>query len=749
MSEFSDRIAGYISAVIYENEASGYKVLEVESEDGLELITAVGILPDVEVGEKITASGKWDQHSTYGEQFSIREYERSVPDDIQSMERYLGSGVIKGVGEALARKIVEKFGEDTFRIIDTEPERLASIKGIGDRKAIEIGEQFAQKAASREAMVYLESLGLTPTMSMKVYKSLGDKTIRTVRTNPYILAEKVAGISFKKADEIAMRAGLPLDSPSRIAAAIRYVLLEATYEGHTFLPRHVLEEEIYRQIEIGGSLFDTAVDACMMSGAIILMEDNGEENVYLRPYYTAETYTANRLSEMSYLGREVPEVDLSARLRKICGKMKIELSDEQKQAVESAYRQSVVIITGGPGTGKTTIIRALIALLEEDGAKFALCAPTGKAAKRMEEAAGKEGRTIHRLLEVASTGEEGVGHMEFNRNEEHPLEYDYLIADEMSMVDISLMSHFLKAIPSGTHLVMLGDKDQLPSVGAGNVLRDMIESGVVEVNKLTHIYRQTGESDIVSNAHRINEGDYPVFDNKHSDFFLMRENNADSALKTLVETVKTRFPRFYRCDPIEDIQVLSPMKKGTLGVKNLNQALQQALNPPAKGKKELSLGEVRFREGDKVMQIRNNYEMPWKVMNRYNLAIDEGKGVFNGDTGRIFRISAEGIEVKFDGLRHVVYDQTDLAQLELAYAITIHKSQGTESPVVVMPLLEGPDVLMTRNLLYTGITRARKYVVLIGREDTIRRMVDHNQQAIRYSMLAKRLGEAAERFADN
>lgn len=749
----TDRISGYVNSILFSNEANGYKVIDIESEDGLELITAVGILPDIEIGEKIEASGKWSQHSTYGEQFSIREYYRSVPTDVESMARYLGSGVIKGVGEALAGKIVDMFGEDTFRVIENEPELLSRIKGISDKKACEIGEQFAAKAASREAMVYLQGLGLTPTMSMRVFEVLGNKTVDLVQRDPYIMAERVDGISFRKADEIARKAGIPLDSPARVRSAIRYVLLEASGMGHSFLPRSVMEEWVYSAIGIGGDLVDTAYEQALMSGAIIGKTDEDEESVYLRSLYTAETGAARHIAELleaSEAGSKSETEEgisekLLGRIRGIENEKKITLSEEQKKAIAWAYEKGLVIITGGPGTGKTTIIEVLLELLDQDGCLYQLAAPTGKAAKRMEEATGREAKTLHRLLEVQGLSEAG-GRMVFNRNAENPLEHNYLIIDEMSMVDITLLYHFLEAVVPGTHVVFLGDKDQLPSVGPGNVLRDLIESEALPVCRLTHIYRQGSESGIVHNAHRINNGQYPVFDNKHTDFFMMRTLSAEQTLKTMCEVIKVRFPKFFPCDYVEDIQVLSPMKKGILGVHSLNEQLQSVLNPKSPLKQEKQSGETLFRVGDKVMQTRNNYEMEWRIENRYHVSIEEGKGVFNGDTGRVDRIDKEGVVVRFDGGRMVTYDNSSLAQLELAYAITIHKSQGTESPVIVLPLFEGPDVLMTRNLLYTAVTRARKYVVIIGKEETIRRMVDHDQQSIRYSMLPERIRGAVSLF---
>lgn len=740
MQENTTHVSGFVNGIVFESETSGYKVLEIASEDGLELYTAVGTMPDVELGEKLDMVGKWVSHSTYGEQFSVSEYRRSIPDDEDSMERYLGSGVIKGIGEALAHRMVEAFGKDTFRIIEEEPERLSLVKGISDRKAIEIAEQFVEKAASREAMIYLSTLGLTPTMSMKVYKAFGSRTIQMVQANPYLMAEKVSGISFRRADEIARLAGLPMESPARIKSAIRFVLASASGEGHTFLPYSKLEEALYELIGLSGELVENAYEEALMNGMIVRKEGDGEDDVYLRSFFVAETGTARKMTELLALATSVGDFRIKDRIRQIETSQKIHLSEEQLEAVVAAYTNGVTVITGGPGTGKTTIIKILLALLDQDGGRFALAAPTGKAAKRMEEATGREARTIHRLLEVQSVEEDALeGRMHFHRNEEHPLEYDVIIVDEMSMVDISLMYHLMQAIPGGTRLILLGDQDQLPSVGAGNVLKDLIKSEVLPVVRLTHIYRQKGQSSIVINAHRINEGKSPVYDNQSSDFFIMRRSSVPKVVEDLTQVVKTRFPKYAHVDPVRDIQVLTPMKKGPLGAVSLNMILQEALNPPHRSKKEVKSGDYTLRVGDKVMQIRNNYEMVWEIPNRFGMTIDEGKGVFNGDTGRIEAITLDGVKVQFEGGRVVTYDVSELSQLELSYAMTIHKSQGTESPVVVLPLLGGPGVLLTRNLLYTAVTRAKQYVVIIGSEETVEKMVDNNLQAVRYSNLAGRL----------
>jgi len=742
-----ERIAGFVNECIFENEDTGYKVLEVESDDGLQLMTVVGIMPDLQVGEHIEARGRWKEHNTYGEQFEVSTFSRSLPQDKDAMERYLGSGAIKGIGAALAHRIVEKFGDNTFHIIETEPERLAEVKGISSAKACEIGEQFAAQSATREAMVFLQSFGLTPNMSMRIYKEFGLKTVSVLSQNPYILAERVQGIGFRRADEIARQMGIPEESPGRIRGAIRFALQNAAGEGHTYLPLDKLEDEVYRLIGLSGLMVENALTESVMEGQLIQKRELEEERVYLKSFYAAEAGVARRLMELIEQPQEILEDVYKLRMQKIEKEQKIELSEEQREAVLAALKEGVLIITGGPGTGKTTIINVLLELLEQDDKKYMLAAPTGRAAKRMTEATGREAKTIHRLLEI-QFGIADSGKQIFQRDEEHPLETDVVILDEVSMIDVTLMNHLLKAIVPGTRLILAGDKDQLPSVGAGNVLKDMIQSEAIAVKKLTKIYRQAAMSDIVVGAHLINQGQYPVFNQKDTDLFFMKRKVKEDVIRTMVEVIMKRMPKFAGCSPVDDIQVLTPMKRGLLGVENLNPRLQEALNPKSSKKAELEYRDMVFREGDKVMQIKNNYSMTWKVLNRYGYPLEEGEGVFNGDVGRVKQINTKNrtVTVLFDDKRQVEYDYVDLEELELAYAITIHKSQGTESPIIVLPLHSGPEILFSRNLLYTAVTRAKRYVVAIGDEAMVHKMVDNDRQAVRYSSLEARLREIARMF---
>ena len=742
-----ERIAGYVNECIFENEDTGYKVLEVESDDGLQLMTVVGIMPDLQVGERIEAHGRWKEHNTYGEQFEVNSFSRALPQDKDAMERYLGSGAIKGIGAALAHRIVEKFGDNTFHIIESEPERLAEVKGISNAKACEIGEQFAAQSAAREAMVFLQGFGLTPNMSMRIYKEFGRKTVSVLSQNPYILAERVQGIGFRRADEIARQMGIPEEAPGRIRGAIRFALQNAAGEGHTYLPLDRLEDEVFNLIGISGIMVDNALTESVMEGQLVHKRELEEERVYLKSFYTAEAGVARRLTELLQQPQPIAEEQYKLRMKQIEKDQKIELSDEQREAVLAALSEGVLIITGGPGTGKTTIINVLLELLEQDHKKFMLAAPTGRAAKRMTEATGREAKTIHRLLEI-QFGIADSGKQIFQRNEEHPLETDVVILDEVSMIDVTLMNHLLKAIVPGTRLILAGDKDQLPSVGAGNVLKDMIQSEAITVKKLTKIYRQAAMSDIVVGAHMINQGQYPVFNQKDTDLFLMKRKVKEDVIRTMVEVILQRMPKFAGCSPVDDIQVLTPMKRGLLGVENLNPRLQEALNPKSSKKAEMEFRDMVFREGDKVMQIKNNYSMTWKVLNRYGYPLEEGEGVFNGDVGRIKQINTKTriVTVLFDDKRQVEYDYAALEELELAYAITIHKSQGTESPIIVLPLHSGPEILFSRNLLYTAVTRAKRYVVVIGDEAMVRRMVDNDRQMVRYSSLEARLREITKMF---
>lgn len=749
MDKSKNSVQGLVTEVIYANDDNGYRIVEVEldapSEGQLglkEKITVVGTMPDLQPGETISAEGAWKVHSVYGDQFEVRSFERILPQTAQQIERYLGSGIIKGIGVALAHRIVERFGEETLTIMDREPERLAEIKGISKHGAMEIAEQFAEQHQQREAMLFMQKYDISVAMGLRIYKKYKEKTIRTLQTNPYCLAEDIYGIGFRKADQIAQLMGMPSMSPFRIRAAVQYVLGEASGEGHIFLPRSILEDSVFRLTGADGILVENAITELALEKKLIEKEEEGQDRIFLSSLYYAESDTAWRLKQL--IGQCPPyKEEFCRKLMKIVEKeQKIELSDEQRKAVLAALTHGVQVITGGPGTGKTTIIRVLLQVLETMEAEVMLAAPTGRAAKRMSETTGKEASTVHRMLEMQFSDENASSFMQqFQRNEENPIEADVIIVDEMSMVDIQLMHNLLKGIAAGTRLILVGDADQLPSVGPGNVLRDIIESGMVPTTRLNQIYRQAEESDIVMNAHRINHGEYPEFNRQGTDFFLMRRSTREGVPPTLTDAILHRIPQFAKCSPMEDIQVLTPMKRGLLGVEQLNPLLQAALNPPASKKAELEYRGICFREGDKVMQIRNDYNMPWKVLNRYGYPIEEGEGVFNGDIGRIKHIDTEAksITVVYDEAREVEYEYGSLDELEMAYAITIHKAQGSECPVVILPIFSGPGVLFSRNLLYTAVTRATKYVIIIGSEQMVRRMVDNDTQAVRYTSLKNRL----------
>lgn len=746
MDKSRNHIRGLVTEIIYSNEQNGYRIAEVQLEgEEKETVTVVGTMPDLQPGETIIADGMWKVHSMYGDQFETSSFERVMPQSKEQIERYLASGMIKGIGISLAHRIVERFGEKTLDIMAKEPERLVDIKGISQRGAMEIGTQFAEQHRQREAMLFMQKYGISMAMGLRIYKHYKEKTIKTLQTNPYSLAENIHGIGFRKADQIAAQLGIPPESPFRIRSAVQYVLQEFTSEGHVYMPKSMLEDQVYRYTGASGILVDNALTELLMDQKIVEKEENGTNRIYLMSFYMAELGTARKLLELKENAKEMTDSERTDLLKTVEQKQKIELAEEQRRAVMEAMVQGVLVITGGPGTGKTTIINTLLDILEDEDEEVLLAAPTGRAAKRMTETTGREASTIHRMLEIQYL-EESDGPQKFQRNEENPLEADVVIVDEMSMVDTVLMNHLLKAIMPGTRLILAGDADQLPSVGPGNVLRDLIASECVPVVRLTQIYRQAEASDIIVNAHRINQGVYPEFNRKGTDFFLMKRHRRDDVPPTLVDAILHRIPQFAKCSPMEDIQILTPMKRGYLGVESLNPLLQNALNPPARSKKELEYRGVIFRQGDKVMQIRNNYNTPWKICNRFGYPLEEGEGVFNGDIGRIQEIDTEAksLVVLFDDKKQVTYEYSALEELEMAYAITIHKSQGSESPVIVLPIHSGPGVLFTRNLLYTAVTRASRYVIIIGDEGMIRKMVDNDTQTVRYTSLSQRLKEIME-----
>lgn len=732
-----EKLAGYVEHIIYRNADNGYTVLNLVS--GEEEITCVGIFSAIAEGENIEASGDYTDHPTYGKQFKVESFEEKAPEDEEAIERYLGSGAIRGIGLALAARIVRRFKADTFRIIEEEPERLAEVKGISERKAMEIADQVNEKRDLRQAMIFLQQYGITMNLAVKVYQQYGQEVYGIIRENPYRLADDIEGVGFRTADEIAVRVGIRMDSDFRIRSGILYVLLQASTEGHTYLPEEELTRRTGQLLEVGEEQIEKQYMDLAIERKIIMKQGENQTQIYAASFYYMEANTATMLKQLN-VSYEVPDLEIEERVRRIEKQTGMELDEHQMTAVKEAVRNGLLIITGGPGTGKTTTINTIIKYFEMEGLDIFLAAPTGRAAKHMSETTGFEARTIHRMLELNGGVDGAAG---FERNEQNPLETDVVIIDEMSMVDISLMHALLKAVAVGTRLILVGDVNQLPSVGPGSVLRDIIRSHECNVVMLTKIFRQASTSDIIVNAHKINQGEEVTLDNKSMDFFFLKRYDADVIISVVLQLIKQKLPKFVDATPY-DIQVLTPMRKGLLGVERLNGILQRYLNPPSPQKREKEHGDILFREGDKIMQTRNNYQLEWEIRTKYGLSVDKGTGVFNGDMGIVREINdfAETMTVEFDEGRMVEYPYKLLDELELAYAITIHKSQGSEYPAVVIPLLSGPSMLMNRNLLYTAVTRARKCVTLVGNEVTFEQMVQNTSQQKRYSGLCDRLKEA-------
>lgn len=732
-----EKLAGYVEHIIYRNADNGYTVLNLVS--GEEEITCVGIFSAIAEGENVEASGDYTDHPTYGKQFKVESFEEKAPEDEEAIERYLGSGAIRGIGLALAARIVRRFKADTFRIIEEEPERLAEVKGISERKAMEIADQVNEKRDLRQAMIFLQQYGITMNLAVKVYQQYGQEVYGIIRENPYRLADDIEGVGFRTADEIAVRVGIRMDSDFRIRSGILYVLLQASTEGHTYLPEEELTRRTGQLLEVGEEQIEKQYMDLAIERKIIMKQGENQTQIYAASFYYMEANTATMLKQLN-VSYDVPDLEIEERVRRIEKQTGMELDEHQMTAVKEAVRNGLLIITGGPGTGKTTTINTIIKYFEMEGLDIFLAAPTGRAAKRMSETTGFEARTIHRMLELNGGVDGAAG---FERNEQNPLETDVVIIDEMSMVDISLMHALLKAVAVGTRLILVGDVNQLPSVGPGSVLRDIIRSHECNVVMLTKIFRQASTSDIIVNAHKINQGEEVTLDNKSMDFFFLKRYDADVIISVVLQLIKQKLPKFVDATPY-DIQVLTPMRKGLLGVERLNGILQRYLNPPSPQKREKEHGDILFREGDKIMQTRNNYQLEWEIRTKYGLSVDKGTGVFNGDMGIVREINdfAETMTVEFDEGRMVEYPYKLLDELELAYAITIHKSQGSEYPAVVIPLLSGPSMLMNRNLLYTAVTRARKCVTLVGNEVTFAQMVQNTSQQKRYSGLCDRLKEA-------
>ena len=733
-----DNIKGYVEHIVYRNEDNGYTVFNLNNDDGE--MTCVGNFHYIEEGELLKLQGEYTTHKLYGLQFKAEASEVCEPEDLVSIERYLGSGAVKGVGAALAGRIVKKFKQDTFRIIEEEPERLAEIKGISERKAREIATQVEEKKDMRQAMIYLQKYGISTTLAARIYQHYGRSVYRVIEENPYQIADHVPGVGFKTADEIASKVGIHTDSDYRIRSGIFYTLLQSVNEGHVYLKKETLTYRAGQLLEVEIQDIEKYLMDLAIEKKIVMKESQEGMRVYASHYYYMEMNVAKMLHDLN-VACEVAEASLMKRLQAIEENTGLYLDDMQRTAVMEASRRGILVLTGGPGTGKTTTINAMIHFFESEGLDIRLAAPTGRAAKRMTEATGYEAQTIHRLLEVSGNPEDETVNG-FGRNEENPLEADVIIIDEMSMVDLPLMHALLGAIVPGTRLILVGDRNQLPSVGPGSVLKDIIESHCFPVVMLTKIFRQAGESDIVVNAHKINRGEEVVLDNKSRDFFFLKRQDANVIISVVITLIQKKLPKYVNAQPY-DIQVLTPMRKGLLGVERLNRILQEYLNPPEAGKTEKEYGDRLFREGDKVMQIKNNYQLEWEVATKYGMTIDKGMGIFNGDMGIIREINTyeETVIVEYDEKRMVKYPYALLDELELAYAITIHKSQGSEYPAVVIPLLQGPRQLYHRNLLYTAVTRARQCVTLVGSDSVFQEMIRNTNEQDRNTSLAQRIQE--------
>lgn len=730
----NEKIKGIVTEIVYYNSVNGYAVCDIDTDE--DTVTAVGYMPYIAGGEKVTLTGQWTFHQDYGPQFKVEFFEKDMPSEVNDILKYLASGSIKGVRMITAQKIVDMFGEDTLKILETQPDELAKIQGISKKKALEIGEEYIKQQGVRNIVMYLQKFGITPASAVKVYKRYGSEAVEIVKDNPYVLSETVYNIGFKTVDKIALEMGVQPNAVIRIEAAIKHILNNATMSGHTYLPKNFLLEEVCRFLNISSEEAEnTLVKMIFESKLKNEIDDNNTQNIYLPKLYEAEFYVATKIKKISKNKTDNNDIDIEKIIKEVEKQNKITLAEHQKSAVYCAMEKGATVITGGPGTGKTTIINTIIQIMYKLDQKVMLAAPTGRAAKRMTEVCGVESKTIHRLLE--STFSEADDNMRFYKNEENPLDCDLLIIDEMSMVDILLMQALLKALKAHTRLIMVGDSDQLPSVGAGNVLHDIINSGVVSTVSLTEIFRQAKESAIVVNAHKINHGEYPEFNKEGTDFFLVKRDNAVDISSSIIDLFIKRLPKAYRYNPLYQIQILSPTRKGITGVTELNNALQKVINPPDKKKREKAFKNIIFREGDKVMQTRNNYDMEWTKLDNHE---ETGFGIFNGDIGYIHHIDKEmeSATIVFDD-RLCIYEFAKMEDLDLAYAVTVHKSQGSEFDAVIMPMYPCASMLQNRNLFYTAVTRAKKLVVLVGRESCIQDMINNKNEQIRYTGLEQKL----------
>jgi len=735
-----EKISGTVEEIIYNNENNGYTVGIIETSD--DVVTFTGLFSSITLGEHVKVEGDWMDHPRYGKQFQVKSYEIIMPDSIEGIKKYLASGLIKGVGDATASKIVEEFGEDTFNILQYHPEEIMKVEGIGEKKAEKIVDSFREQLEIKEIMLYLQKYNISPSYGIKIYKEYGNETIEKVKENPYRLTSDIYGIGFKLADKIAESMGIDRKSEYRISAGVRYSLMESASDGHTYLPKDVVIKRAGKALNIDKKYIEAVISNMALRGEIHMETIDEEECVYYIPYYYAEAGTANKLVTL-ITEEKNPEDDVKDIIKGIEERSKKTLTKKQKLAIEKSFKENVMVITGGPGTGKTTIIKGIIEGFELMGKKTALCAPTGRAAKRITETTGREAKTIHRMLEF--TYSEDSKNLYFNKNEESPLEYDVIIVDEMSMVDIILMNSLLKAVEPKTHLIMVGDVDQLPSVGPGSVLRDIINSNIIPTIKLDKIFRQSNDSMITINAHRINDGEMPEFNKKDGDFFFIDCSSNEEINDTIVGLVEKRLPEHYNLKPLEDIQVLTPMKKSLNGTYELNKILQNKLNPMGRGKEEIKNNKIVYRTGDKIMQIKNNYQMAWKRTDKDGY-VESGEGVFNGDIGYIRYVNKidQELVVEFDDNKEVTYNYNQLDELIHAYAVTIHKSQGSEFPAIIIPITWAPPMLLTRNLIYTAVTRAQDLVVLVGYKKYVKEMIDNNRIDRRYSNLKGRLDKVKD-----
>lgn len=731
-------LTGFVEDIVFKSEDTGYVVAKINIDK--QIIPVVGNVPFLKEGQHVKITGEWTVHKSFGKQFKMVTVEEIMPTSLNALEKYLSAGIIHGIGPITAKKIISHFGEETLDILDNNIERLKEIEGIGEKKFNIIYESYITQRELKDIVLFFRQHGVTNNQCIKIYNKFGPSSIDIVKDNPYILCKEISGIGFKTADKIALHLGVQKESPFRVGSGIEYVINNYCMAGNTYMPKETLLKEGAETLGVEEKIIEESIYNSKLEGRIVIEKVGEKEGVFTLPYYYCELGITNKIITLGIENFQTINTDVDWEIEQYEKKHSLSLANSQKEAIKGAFSEGIEIITGGPGTGKTTIIKCIIDIYENAGMKVLLAAPTGRAAKRMTESTGREAKTIHRLLEMG-VGEDDDKTM-FQKGESSPLEADVIIIDEASMIDVMLMHSLLKAVKLGTRLIIAGDVDQLPSVGAGNVLNDLIQSGFIRVVKLKEIFRQGAESLIIVNAHRINEGEMPFLNRKDNDFYFLQEEDQEDILNRIIELINIRLPRFNKgWDKLKDIQILTPMKKGTLGVLNLNEKLQEILNPKSNDKKEREGKNSTLREGDKVMQTKNNYSLKWRRIG--GAGEDEGTGVFNGDTGFIQTINEEEktVSVIFDEERKVIYDYVNLDELELAYAITIHKSQGSEFKVVITPAFMGSPFLMNRNLLYTGITRAKELVVVVGMPKALKFMVGNTTSMERYSSLEYRIKE--------